>query len=251
MTQDKGDVALAVEGPRLGKGVPRLVLQRVGSANAPLETVAKRLLAQVLKRPGWTKTAQIRKTVGGGAFPCIRVGLRFLKEGEKGRARFSVVLLGDSYWVLDFSAHASHFPGGTFDRIERSLSVRWKKHSIGALKVRVPRGWQATRADGKLRIAGPSLGARKAPTVILASGQTLRAPPNLKPPNAKHPEKIEFLGGSRVPIESRFKDLLLRLVSAHGHSAAMIIPEAVAADVAPTIRAILKSVRRDPPDKKN
>lgn len=243
--RDQGDVAFLVKGPRLGKGVPRLVVRRAGPASAPLDTVADGLLKPVLKRPGWKKTARQRKAVGeNGAFPCVRFGLSFRAGDERGRARFTVALLGDAYWVLELSAHASHFPGATYDRIERSLAVRWRDVEVGGLHARAPPGWTVHDSGPMPVLLGPALGGKRRPVVILS------ATPLVEPPGAKAGEKWTWLGAERVARTARREEEDIHLVAAERGSAGLTVPRGIAKDVVPTMRAILKRVelRRDPPE---
>lgn len=227
VARDQGERAFVVEGPKLGPGVPRAVLWNAGPAQ--LGRVAKTVAAKIGRRPGWTIVTQVRKRIG--PFPCVRMGIRFLEDGAKGRARVTVALLGHRAYVLELSAAAAHFPGATFDRIEQSLEVRWNEHKVGALFVRAPAGW--TR-EGERLVLPPAgmIGFEKEPE--------LRAPPGAKPG-----PKVSFLGGRCATVvaekgqgEERAR---LLLVHAEGWTAAVIFPVALWDDLFPVAEAILRT----------
>lgn len=230
VARDRGDRAFVVEGPKLGPGVPRAVLWNAGAA--ALDEVAEGVAARVERRPGWKIVTRVRKRIG--PFPCVRMGIRFVEKGAKGRARVTVALLGRRAYVLELSAAAAHFPAATFDRIEQSLEVRWIEHKVGALTLRAPAGWER---DGPRLVLPPGVmvGFEKQPE--------LRAPPGAKPG-----AKVEFLGGRRdtVVAEKGEGDERARLLLVHadGWTAAVILPVAQWDDLFPVAAAILESARK-------
>lgn len=227
VARDQGDRAFVFEGPKLGPGVPRAVLWNAGPA--VLSQVAKAVARKIERRPGWTIVARAKKRIG--PFPCVRLGIRFVEDGAKGRARVTVALLGHRAYVLELSAAAAHFPGATFDRIEQSLEVRWSEHEVGALSVKSPAGWAR---DGERLVLPPAgmIGFEREPE--------LRAPPGAKPG-----PRVTFLGGRRTTLvaekgqgEERAR---LLLVHADGWTAAVILPVALWDDLFPVVEAILKT----------
>jgi len=240
--RDQGPEAFLVIGPLLGAGIPRMVLTRVGDAQArSLGRVAAELERKVAGRPGWTKTASVRKRIG--SFPAVRVGWRF-KQGESGgRARFTVAMLGDAYFVLELSAAASHFPGATFDRIEASLEVHWtKRRLLGGLTVETPAGWSFERDSKGGTIRGPRMGLMPA-MVGLAREQG--AP--VVPPGAKPGPKLSFLGGmgESHDVERKLNGHKMRLRQIHvgNWTAAIILPVDAWDDLYPVTERILRSAK--------
>jgi hypothetical protein len=227
VARDQGDRAFVVEGPKLGPGVPRAVLWNAGPAD--LDQVAKAVAAKVERRPGWKIVTRARKRIG--PFPCVRMGIRFLEDGAKGRARVTVALLGHRAYVLELSAAAAHFPGATFDRIEQSLEVRWSEHELGALSVKAPAGWER---DGARLVLPPGgmVGFEKEPELR-------------KPPESKPGPRVTFLGGRRETVvaeKGKGKERArLLLVHAGGWTAAVILPVALWDDLFPVAEAILKT----------
>jgi hypothetical protein len=227
VARDQGDRAFVVEGPKLGPGVPRGVLWNAGPA--ALDEVARAVAAKIERRSGWKIVARVRKRIG--PHPCVRMGIRFLEDGAKGRARVTVALLGHRVYVLELSAAAAHFPGATFDRIEQSLEVRWSEHALGELTVKAPAGW---KLDGARLFLPPAamVGFEKEPE--------LRAPPDAKPG-----PKVSFLGGRRetVVAEKGEKEERARLLLVHaeGWTAAVILPVALWDDLFPVAEAILET----------
>jgi hypothetical protein len=231
VVEDKGD-AFVVKGPRLGKGHPRLALQRAGPANVDLDAVAKKLVAEVTKRPSWAVTAKSAKRVG--SWPALRVGFRFEEGGTPGRARATIVMLGADYYVLEMSAPASHFPGSVFDRIEQSLEVKWDTHDVAGLAVAAPAAWQAKKEEASVRLLGPrglQLAVERAPA---RPTEGLRSGP-----------KVEFLGAKRgtfiIEREREGDGAQQRmLIMQEGTWAAVaIMPIAAWDDVFPLVEAVL------------
>ncbi|MHC4548451.1 MAG: hypothetical protein ACYTEZ_06705 [Planctomycetota bacterium] len=243
VARDQGDRALVVEGPKLGPGVPRAVLWDGGSADrVSLDAFAGKVVAEVAKRPGWQIVVQARKRIG--PFPCVRVGIRFAQGEARGRARFTVALLGGGFYVLELSAAASHFPGTTFDRIEQSLAVRWSEIELErGLVVEVPAGWQSQKDGGALRLTGPRLGGARYPMVIVE-----HQPAGLtRPPTARPGPAIEFLGAKREAVQDERKleghKARLVLVHAHGWTGAVMLPLELWDDLFPVAEAILAGAR--------
>ena len=188
VAKDDGDRAFVVDGPQLGPGIPRAVLWYAGPAAArTLDDKAEQLRAQVSKREGWAITATVRKTVG--PFPCVRMALTFREPGKaKGRARFTVALLGGNYYVLELSAAASHFPAKTFDRIEQSLQVKWQQETWECgITLEAPPGWKLAEGGGGGAIEGPRRGRQ--PTLILLSKEREMGP---APETARPGPKLRF-----------------------------------------------------------
>jgi len=244
--RDQGSEAFLVHGPRLGAGVPRLVLTRVADARTrTLGQVAADLERRVAKLPGWTRTVTVRKRIG--AFPAVRVGWRFKEDDLRGRARFTVVLLGNVYFVLELSAAAAHFPGATFDRIEASLEVPWTKRTLaGGLTLETPAGWpfEPDRKGGTIR--GPRMGLMPA-MVGLAREQGAPA----APPGSKPGPKVSFLGTKRVSHDVERKmhghPMRLRQVQAGDWSAAIILPVDSWDDLYPIAEKILTTAKLPEP----
>jgi hypothetical protein len=227
VARDQGDRAFVVEGPKLGPGVPRAVLWNAGPA--ALDQVAKAVAAKVERRSGWKIVTRARKRIG--PFPCVRLGIRFVEDGAKGRARITVALLGHRAYVLELSAAAAHFPGATFDRIEQSLEVRWTEHKLGALTVKAPAGWER---DGTRLVLPP------AGMIGFENEPELRAPPGTKPG-----PKVTFLGKRRETVVAEKGEgderARLLLVHADGWTAAVILPVMLWDDLLPVVEAILET----------
>ena len=242
----KGDRAFVIVGPRLGKGTPQAVLHYAGPAAT--QTLAQKTKAQadaVRKRPGWSIVAQKRKTLG--RYPAYRIGISFVDEGRKGRARLTVVLMGGSFFVLEMNAAASHFPGPTFDAIERSLEIPWAEHKLEiGVTVKAPRGWSFQADGARATIGGPVCGVG-APIMRLGAG---RMPAQILE-GAKPGPKVTFLGGSRATqlVEREADGLKLRMLHVHhdGLTALAMIPIGVWEDMLPTVSAILASVKPPKP----
>lgn len=238
--RDAGKRIFVIDGPRLGAGIPRAVLTFAGgAAGTTLESVAARFEKQVGQRPGWKVMARVRKRIG--PFPCVRIGLVLqLKSGAKGRARFTVALLGDRYFVLELSAAASHFPGSTFDQIEKSLTVRWADHDLpGGMTATVPAGWAARVEGARLIVAGPVLRA----TVVLVREEDPQRPPDAKPGS-----KLRFLGKRRDTLTARkgkgADAERMVWVHADGWTGVAILPASSWEDLFPTAEAILAGLKK-------
>jgi len=235
VARDEGDRAFVVEGPKLGPGVPRAVLWNAGAAD--LQQVAQAVAKKIAARPGWEIIVQARKRIG--PFPCVRMGIRFVEDGAKGRARITVAFLGARCYVLELSAAAAHFPGTTFDRIEQSLEIPWKEQKLpGGLTFKAPAGWKAVRDANAMQMVGPHL------ALVIVQ----RDPDGLDPPpSAKPGVKITFLGGRRETLgeEREFEEEKFRLLLVHvdGWTAAVRMPVAVWKDLFPVAEAILKTAR--------
>ena len=235
LSRDEGIKAFVVDGPQLGPGKPRMVLTTAGgTAASTLTEIADRLAAQVAKRPGWQVVARVPKRIG--PWPCIRIGIRFLENGAKGRARFTVVSMGDRYYVLELSAASSHFPGATFDRIERSLAVRWRKMKIGEAEVEVPAGWFAEVQEGLL-VEAPA----PARCVMFVAKR-----PRIEDEGKPGP-KVTLLGKRRESTkqERRIGDMTVRrlIVNAEGWNADVMMPVSLWEDYFPVMEEILKRLR--------
>jgi len=239
VARDQGARAFVVEGPRLGPGTPRAVLWNGGPATDETLGEFARKLAERVRGLGHTITAEARKSIG--PFPCIRVGTKFTSEGAKGRGRFTVALLGGSYYVLELSAAASHFPGATFDRIEQTLAVKWTKETIAGLELKVPRGWR--REDDTL--LGPLLGKGKSMLVLARDEEGLRGPPEAKPG-----PKVVFLGKPRETLvaHNEKRGLKMLVVFAEGRRAVAILPAGAWPDLYPVLEAILRTARLPDPE---
>ena len=235
VARDQGDRALVFEGPKLGPSVPHAVLWNAGVGD--LEQVAQAVAKKIAARSGWQIVARVRKRIG--PFPCVRIGIRFVEDGAKGRARVTVALLGATCYVLELSAAASHFPGRTFDRIEQSLEVPWKEQKLpGGLTFKAPAGWRAVREANAMQMVGPHLAL-----VILQRDRDGLDPP----PAAKPGPKISFLGRRRATLreEREFSGEKVRLLLVHadGWTGAVRMPVSAWEDLFPVAEAILKTAR--------
>lgn len=229
---DGKGAALVVKGPQLGKGYPRLALQRAGPADVGLDEAAKKIIAEVTKRPSWAITAKSAKRVG--IWPALRIGFRFEEGGTPGRARATIVLLDRDYYVLEMSAPAPHFPGSVFDRIEQSLEVKWKAHEVAGLAVRAPAAWKAKKEKTALRLMGPrglQLVVERAPA---------RPTKGLKPG-----PKVEFLGTKRETFviererEGDRQQQRMLILQEGAWTAVAIMPIPAWDDVFPLVEAVL------------
>lgn len=244
LARDDGDRAFVVDGPQLGPAVPRAVLWRAGDASAgTLDAKADALAAQVAKREGWTLTAKVRKRIG--PFPCVRIALAFQEPGKaKGRARFTVALLGGSYYVLELSAAASHFPAKTFDRIEQSLQVKWEDARWeSGLILSAPAAWKTTPGGDGGAIEGPRRGAQ--PTlVLLRKEDAVQGPP---PETARPGPPLRFLGEARESLvderEIEGEGQRMLLFHAEGWTVAVRMPVAAWDDFFPMAEEIVRRAR--------
>ncbi len=246
VAEGKGDRAFVIVGPKLGRGTPQAVLWNAGpAAKLTLEQKTKELADAVRKRPGWRVVAQKRKTVG--PYAAYRIGIDFNDDGRKGRARFTVLLMGGSFYVLEMNASAAHFPGATFDAIEKSLEVPWSDHKLTiGVTLQVPRGWTFGTEGRGATMSGPLCGMGP-PIVRLGAG---RMPAEMLK-DAKSGPKVSFLGGSRATqlVEREVDGLKLRMLHIHhdGLTATAIIPIGVWEDMLPTVSAIFASVKPPKP----
>lgn len=246
VAEGKGHKAFEIIGPKLGRGTPHVVLHNAGLADKlTLERKTKELVDVMRNRPGWRVVAQKRKTLG--PYAAYRVGFDFNQEGRKGRARFTVLLMGGSFYVLEMNASAAHFPGPTFDAIEKSLEVPWSDHKLTVgITLQVPRGWTFNKEGRGATMHGPLCGMGP-PVVRLRPGRI----PAEQLKDAKSGPKVAFLGGSRATqlVEREVDGLQVRMLHVHhdGLTALAIIPVAVWEDMLPTVAAILASVKRPEP----
>jgi len=245
--RDSDGTIVEADGPLLGRAIPHLVLRDAGPANG--ETVmalAKRLADGLVQRPGWRVTAMPRTTVG--AFPAVRVGLSFVANGTKARARFTVVLLGDRYVTLELSAAASNFPGATFDGVEQSLEVKWEERELPrGRRVQLPPGWIGEGSGEGIAVRAPRIGG--APSVLFL---TPEADADAKPPEgAVAAGKVAFAGKKRESFEGtreqEGRPLRLRWVHAEGWTGVFVGPEEAWEDLFPTAEAILAGLRPTAP----
>jgi len=244
VARDTKDSAFVIDGPELGAATPRAVLKYGGGAGeTSLDAFAKQLVEAVGKRDGWRIVASTRKRIG--PYPCVRVGIAFVEDGnKKGRARFTVALLGGRFFVLELSAAASHFPGKQFDRIEASLEVPWNEHRLQGLVWKVPEGWNADAGA----IDAPPMGFGRC-VLLVRRG----APPPKVPPDSVEGPKMMFLGKKRPTQQApdiRLEDGVARLVQlrVRDWSVAVMMPVAVWDDLFPMMEAVLASAKK--PEKK-
>lgn len=243
VARDEGDRAFVVDGPQLGPAVPRAVLWAAGDA-APgtLDEKAEALAEQVAKRKGWTVTAKVRKRIG--PYPCVRIGMTFQEPGKaKGRARFTVALLGGRYYVLELSAAASHFPAQTFDRIEQSLDVKWGEAVWEGLSLSAPAGWTATQGGRGGAIEGPRRG--EAPTLVLFKREdAAQGPP---PETARPGPALRFLGEARETLvderEIGGEPVRMLLFNAGGWTVVVRMPAAAWDDLFPVAEEIVRRAK--------
>ena len=249
VAKDDGERVFVVEGPRLGPGVPRVVLWNGGPASDKgIEAFTDELVARIRARPGWTVSTRTRRVVGSA--PTIRIAVGFTEEDARGRGRFTVALLGGSFYVLEMSAAASHFPAAAFDRLEGSLAVATREERFGDLVVAAPAGWE--RQDD--RLIGPALGVGPAVLRLWRDEGGLRGPDGA----AAGPE-VEFLGARRrTLLANREKGedrpaLRMRLVHGDWWSAMLLAPSETWYDVEPAALDVLRSARlpapAPPPDR--
>lgn len=242
VAHDDGDRAFVVDGPQLGPGVPRAVLWSAGAADrASLEETAVKLAEQIQRR-GWTVTTKVRKSIG--PFPCVRMAIAFQEPGKaKGRARFTVALLGDRYFVLELSAAASHFPASVFDRMEQSLQVKWSATNFeGGLRFEVPPGWKVTGgAEGGV-VEGPRRGQQ--PTLIFWKREDALARP---PPEAKPADAMRFLGKRHKTLvaERELRGEFVRMLAFHDGTWTIVVrmPRAAWDDLFPIAAAIVERAK--------
>jgi hypothetical protein len=204
-----------------------------------LQDFAEEFDKQVGRREGWKRTALVDHEVGPWA--AKRLAYSFAEAGKaKGRARVSVILFGGRILVLEMSASARGFPAATFDRIEKSLEVRWTDAKLpGGATARVPAGWHPIPTDAGIRAAGP----REA-LVILQRDDG-------KPPDGVEEEgAILFLGEKRpvrtVTREMKGTKIQLRWVHHEGWSGVIIMPADAWKEVGPGACAILASLELPP-----
>jgi len=234
LERDRDATLLVIDGPRLGPGVPRVVLRHLGPARKPLDDMAEELAAKVCKRPGWEETVRTRRRID--PWPAVRCAFRFVEESTIGQARLTIVLLGGDYYALELSAPASHFPAGTYDQLEQSLAVRWEEVLLpDGLQVEVPAGWAHDVREGRLSVDAPPLAEARA-VLFIKRGAA--------PEGAEGP-KLLFLGGRRPTHteERRQDELAVRLLTVSGadHAAAVMMPVAVWDDLFPVMERILAS----------
>jgi hypothetical protein len=245
LQRDRGDTSFVIEGPVLGEGIPHVEIHRVAPAGGDdLASVTTKLLEGVTKRPGWTVTARKKKRIG--PWPAERVGLAFSKDGIRGRARFTVALIGAHYFALEMSASAKGFPGGTFDRMEQSLQTRWTKRSVAGLgAVEVPAGWRVEQDGKTLEIVAPAMGKRPC---RLRIGPAPRGPPRTE--GTKAGPRLRLLGKVRKTLETEkavLGNVRAVLVRAEGWQAVLFLADTSRDDLLPVFAEILDRVRnRDP-----
>jgi len=244
LARDDGERAFVFEGPRLGPGVPRAVLWNGGAASeATLEQFTERLAERIRARPGWHITSTSRRDKDG--FAAVRIAIRFAEGDAKGRARFTVALLGGSFYVLEMSAAASHFPGAAFDRLERSLAVPAREEDFGGLVLDAPAGWKREQD----RLTGPALGVGASVLRVWRDEGGLRGPEG-----AAEAAAVEFLGARRATLEADREGgegrpaLRMRVVHAGGWSAMLLAPRAAWDDVLPAALGMLRSARVPAPE---
>ncbi len=246
---DKAAEVFSAQGPRAGGGFPNAKLQVAGALNTTtLAGLADKLAARVLERTGWSVATRTLKRVG--PFPAIRLGIRFQDGDAKGRARATVVALDHQFVVLEMSAPAARFPGGMFDRLERSLAVKWHDHKEAALRARAPASWRRLERAG-IALEGPTLGRQAWVVHIEASTGPLEGPPG-----AKLGPSVRWLGKARDSLvaerESGGEKARLLVTQADGVRAIVVMPQAAWKHYFPVSAAILASVKRkaDTPGKK-
>jgi hypothetical protein len=234
--RDKKDQAFVIEGPKLGPGTPRVVVWDGGPAGVPLDRRATEMADLLKKRPGWKFVARKRKQVG--PYPAVRFGLEFGPADRRARARFSVLLMGDRFVVLEMSAAASHFPGKTFDKLEASLEHKWPERKVGMLKLVAPEGWAFKQEGDRCSFTGPS--------VVVRLGLGEIGPDGV--PGAKAGPRLKFLGKARTTwiAEREIEGEKVRWlhVAAEGHRAAVSAPVSLWNDVSPQAEAILARAKR-------
>lgn len=246
-SRDKEGRAFLIEGPKLGPGIPTAAIHFAGKADGQtLKQKTAELVKVIRKRPGWRVVAQARKRLGDHA--AIRVGIAFNDEGRKGRARFTVVLLGSAFYVLEMNAAATHFPGSTFDAMERSLELPTTARKLeSGLTLATPLGWGFDAAGGKCAVIGPKFGVGP-PIVQIAPGN---APAQMLK-GAKPGDKVRFLGTKQDTQIVEFEiegGLKVRRLHVHtkGLTALITAPVSIWEDVLPTVEAILASVKLPKP----
>lgn len=205
LKRDEGDKVFVFEGPKLGPGIPHAELRYIGPApGMPLADLAKTLRKKVEARPGWEVVSQTEKDIDG--FPAVRFGVRFRTgegDGARGRARFTVVRLDGHFYVLELSASNRNFPGATFDRIEQSLKIKWRKHTLpGGLTIEAPASWE--RLANGLKSGAVEL--RFQAGVAGLDG----------PPEAKPGPKMVFLGKARASLQAENDERGLAMRATHG-----------------------------------
>lgn len=241
--RDKEARAFVIEGPELGPGTPRAVVWNLGPAAITLDKRADELAKAQKKREGFRIVARKRKVIG--PYAAVRLGFEIgLSGGRDARGRFTLMLMGDRFVVFEMSAAASHYPGKTFDQMEKTLAIKWVERKAGNLRFDTPIDWTYSAAGSVAKVVGPSLGV--APTVVrILEG---RAPAAMLE-GAEPGPPIKFLGKSRkTDVVERVveKDLKVRMlhVFADGATAAVMAPVSIWEDVAPTFETVVKSVRR-------
>jgi hypothetical protein len=237
--RDKENRAFVIEGPKLGPGTPRVVVWDGGPAGIALDKRATQMADLLKKRPGWKLVARQRKQVG--PYPVVRFGLEFGPEERRARARFSVLLMGDRFYLLEMSAAASHFPGKTFDKLEASLDRLWPERKVGALKLCGPDGWTFKPDGARCSFTGPSVVVRLGPGEIGPDGV----------PGAKAGPRLKFLGKTcPTHVAEREIDgekIRWLHVAVSGHRAAVSAPVALWDDIFPQAEAILARAGRIQP----
>lgn len=241
VARDEGAKAFVVEGPVIGDGKPHLVIWNMGEpGRRTLQEFAESFDRQVGKRAGWKRTALVDHEVGPWAAKRLAYG--FSEPGKaKGRARISVILFGGRILVLEMSASARGFPAATFDRIEKSLEVRWTDAKLpGGATARIPPGWSTIPTETGIRVAGP----REALVILQRDDGT-------PPEGVKEEGALLFLGEKRpvksVTREVRGADVQLRWVHHGGWSGVIILPVDAWKEAGPGARAILASLKLPPP----
>jgi len=244
--RDRGETSIVIEGPQLGQGVPHVELRRVASADGgDLATVTTKLVEGVTKRPGWRVTARVRKRIG--PWPAERIGLAFTTEGGlKGRARFTVALIGAHYFVLEMSGAANGFPAGAFDRMEQSLETRWSKRELTGLgRIEVPAAWTVTGEGAKLEVVAPALGGVHCSMRISPAPE---GPPRVD--GTRPGPKLKLLGKSRETLETKEPvegDVRAVLVRAEGWQVVLFLSDATREDLLPVFQEILARARKAKP----
>jgi hypothetical protein len=230
-TRDEKTTVFRIRSPKVGGAYAIASLLFAGPAGAPLPEMAKRVGAELGKRPLWRVTGENPGSVG--PFRCIRIGAAFEKDRRPGQARVSVLLLSDRYFLLELASPGAHFPASTYERLEESIEVRWSeaKHPSGLL-ASLPPGWSVASAEADAwGLRGPVEGL-----LVL-----LRRAPKEPPP----PSGLELtLLGERLKgrIEDR-KGVRMVRVSGGDWSAAIAMPEGLWDDHYPLAAAVVARVR--------
>jgi hypothetical protein len=235
--RDDGKRAFVVEGPMLGDGKPRLVIWNMGPpGKRSLKQMANSFDDTLRKRAGWTRTALVDHKVG--PWPAKRIGYSFHDKGKaKGRARVSVIMYGGQILVMEMSGSARGFPAATFDRIEKSIEMRWEEVELPRkATVRIPPGWRVLKTERGVRVVGPQ-------DALVILQQDEGAPPE----EVKDGGELVFLGEKR-PVKTairqmRGEDVQLRWLHHGGWTAVIVLPVKAWPDAGPGARAIVAGLK--------